>query len=197
NILGDILVHLELVRHSSQCIESHVDFRLTSRRNFMVMHFHLNSDALERQDDFGSDILEVIHRGDGEVALFISRLVAQIWAFLFAGIPEARLRVDVVKTVIETLIEPDIVENEELRFRTKVDGVANAGRLKVLFRLLCDEARIPRIWPVSDGILYIANHIQGGCFRKRIHECGIRIWHEEHVAFLNLLKTANARAIEA
>src|SRR5262249_3290565 len=157
NILGDVLVHLELVRHSSQLIESDVDFGLTGRRNCMVMHFHLNSDALERQDDFGPDVLEMVHRGNGEVALFISRLVAQIWAFLLAGIPEARLRVDIVKTVIETLIEPNIVENEELRFWTKVDRIANTGRLKVHFRLLCDEARVARIWLAGDGILYIAD----------------------------------------
>ena len=156
-----------------------------------MVHFNLDADALERQHDFGPDVLKVVHRGYGEISFFIPWLVTKVGVFLFSGVPDTGFRIDVVKAVIDALIKPDIVENKKLRLGAEVNRVSNARRLEILLGLLRNVARIARICLARDRIFHIADDVERGHFSERIEECGIWIRDEQHVTLLDLLKAAN------
>ncbi len=69
--------------------------------------------------------------------------------------------------------------------------------LQIRFGLLRHVARIAAVGLAGDGIEDIADDVQRGNRENRIHHRRIRIGNQEHVALVNLLEPADARAIEA
>ena len=139
----------------------------------------------------------MIHRRYREIPLFVAGLVTEVWILLFSGVPYAGLGIDVVKAVVDALVESDVVENEKLRLWTEVDGVADACGLEIFLSLLRNVTRITRISLAGDRIFDIADDVQRLHLGERIQEGGIRIGDQEHVALLDLLKAADAGTVEA
>ncbi len=48
DVLCNVFVHLKFVCHSRQLVEAHIDFGLAGSRHLVMVHFNLDTDALER-----------------------------------------------------------------------------------------------------------------------------------------------------
>ena len=134
HVLDDVLELQELVSHAGQGIETHVDFALAGRRHFVVVHFHVDADLLERQHHLGPDVLDAVHRRHRKVPFLVAHLVARVlrWGrrsrpLLAARVPEALAAVDVIETVVVRLTEANVVEDEELRLGPEIRGVGDPG----------------------------------------------------------------------
>ena len=61
------------------------------------------------------------------------------------GHVRAFLGVDLVERMVHGDIEADVIEDEELRFRTEVGGVTDAGTLQIGFGPPCHRARVAAV----------------------------------------------------
>ena len=112
--------------------------------DLVVMHLDRDPHLLELQDDLGAEVLELVGRRHGEVALLVPELVAEVGPLLAPGVPGPFRRVDVVVAALGVLVEADVVEDVELRLRPPVADVGDPGALQVGFRLLamCRGSRV-------------------------------------------------------
>ena len=95
------------------------------------------------------------------------------------------------------LVEADVVENEELGFRAEVRRVGHAAVLQIQLGLLRDPARVALVALLGDRVLDVAVHHQRGRLGERIHERGVRIGDQQHVAFVDRRPAADARSVHA
>ena len=163
------------------------------------MHFHLNADLLQRQNRRRPDVLELIHRRDRKVALFVTRLVSEVRALrrsLFSCVPESRLGVEIVETVVVALIETHVVEKEKFELGADVNDVREARFLQVRLRLLGNVPRIARVHLGCDRVLHIAGQDHRRLGRERIHHRRVGIGNQKHVRFMNALISPDRGAVE-
>ena len=196
HVLDDILVLQQLVAHAHERVEPHVDLRLTGGADLVVVHLDRDADLFELEHHLGPEILVAVHRGDREVALLVARLVAKVGLLVAPAVPEPLLRVDIVEAMVMALAEPHVVENEELRFRSEIRRVRDSGAVQIRLGLLGDIAGVSRIGLARDRVLDVANDVQGRVLGERVLERGRRVGEQQHVAFLDLLEPADARAVE-
>src|SRR3974390_1406879 len=114
--------------------------------------------------------------------------MAQIRAFILAGVPAAFAGIDFVEGVIDVLPVPYIVEYEELRFRAKIARIGLAAALEVGLGFLRNVAGVATIGLTGNRVFDVADQDQGRCRRKRIEKSSRRIRDTRHVAFLNALE---------
>ena len=95
------------------------------------------------------------------------------------------------------LIEADVVEDEELRLRTEVGRVGDLRVLQIALGALGDAARVAAVALLGHRIDDVADQVQGGDLGERVHEGGVRIGHDEHVALVDRLEAADGRTVEA
>ena len=199
---GHVLDHVfephEVVGTLDQGRVLHVDLRLAGGGHFVVLGLYLYSvSVLEDLDHFHPDVgLAVVWRG-GEVAAAVFSLVAQVGAFLAAGVPPPLHRINIIVTGLSILVEPDVVKNKELGLGTEESGIADARGFKVRFGLLGHEAGIPRIGLLGDRIKDVADHGQSGhkC-QKGIHLRGGRVRDDQHVAGVDGLPPADRGTVK-
>ena len=96
HVLDDVLEQHELVGHAGQLVEAHVDLGLAGGAHLVVLQLDLDAHLLEGQHHLGAQVLEVVGGREGEVALLVADLVAEVRALFAAGVPCALDRVDVV-----------------------------------------------------------------------------------------------------
>ena len=167
-----------------------------------MLGFDVHAALDHREHHLVADVHQRIGRRDGEVAFLVPQLVAEVRAHAFAeivsaAIPLAFFAIEEVVAGVGRLVEADVVEDEELGFRTDEAGVGDAGALQVVDRLAGDVARIARVVFAGDRILHVADHAERGDFGERVDERGVGLRQEQHVAFVDRLPAADARAVEA
>ena len=209
DVLDDVLVPHERVAHLDQRQEAQVDLGLPGGRHLVVVLLHAVADLLHFADHLGADVLLRVGGLDGEVALLVTRLVAQVLALdqaaaavvhrvdLARRVPLPLGRVDQVEAGVLVLLVAHLVEDEELGLGPEVGGVADPGRLQVRLGLARDVARVARVVLLGERIDDVADEAQGGKRRERIHHRGGRIRHHEHVRGVDRLPAADRRAVEA
>ena len=197
HVLDDVLVEHQLVGHRQQRVEPHVDLGLAGRAHLVVLHLDLHPEALHRQDHLRAQILEVVHRRDGEVALLVPRLVAEVGPFVAGRVPRTLHGVDLVERRSLVLHEADVVEHVELGLGPEVGGVGEAGRAQVLLGLLGDVAGVTGVRLAGDRIAHEAVQDERLVPEERIDHGRVRVGHEDHVRLLDLLEPADRRAVEA
>src|SRR5205823_1941612 len=139
-------------------------------------------------------VLQLVHGRNREVALFVARAVTQA---RLAAVPDAFLGIDLVKRPVAGLVKADFVEDVQLSLEPKVDGVANARALQILFGLLGNVSGILGVRLTRNGVLDVAHHAERRDLAGWVDNGGIRVGQEQHVALIDLLETANGRAVEA
>ena len=92
------LNHMQLVGHrDAASVELHVDLALTGGGDLVVADLDLDARRLQREHHLRAEVRERVGRRDGEVALLVARLVAEVRALLAARVPRALVGVDVVE----------------------------------------------------------------------------------------------------
>src|SRR5207249_10591533 len=99
--------------------------------------------------------------------------------------------------VVDTLIEADVIEDIEFRFRPPVRDIADPCRDQVFLGLLRHVARVPGKGFQGERIANIAREAQSGYVKHGIDEGAVGIRKDEHVALLNLGESAYARPVKA
>jgi hypothetical protein len=153
----DVLVPLQRVGALHQRVESEVDFPLSGRGDLVVLCLDLQADGLHHAHHLVADVVEGIGGGDGEVPFLVTRLVTEVGSLLPAGVPGSLLGIDVEVPVIGCRGEPDVVEDEELGFRTEVRSVGDPDGFHVRLGLPGDVPRIARVGLLGDRIDDVAD----------------------------------------
>ena len=149
----------------------------------------------------GTQVLELVHRRNREVALLVPRLVREVrrtveLAFA-SGVPHAFDRVEEVVAGVLVLVEAHRVEDVELGFRTEVRSVGQAGRLQVRLRLLHDVARVAGVRLAGERVADVHVDVQRHVLAERVEHGGVGIGDQEHVGLLDLLEAADRRTVES
>jgi hypothetical protein len=126
DVLDYVLVEHQLVRHRQERVETHVDLGLPAGSHFVVLHFDLDAESLQREDHLRTQILEMVGRWDGEVALLVTGLVTEVRPLVTAGVPRPLDRIDLVERRTLIAAVADLVKDEELSLRPEVDSVGDA-----------------------------------------------------------------------
>ncbi len=197
DVLDDVLVDEDLVRHVHERVEAHVDLGLTGGADLVVMHLDRDARIYEREHDLAAQVLQLVDRRRREVALFQLRAEPEVGRSVLAGVPDALVGIDVVVALVGVLVETDRVEDVELELRTPERRVGDARAEQVFLSLSGHIARVATVVGKSDRILDVADHRQGRNLERAVHEGATRIREQEHVALVDLLEAADARAVEA
>ena len=197
HVLHDVLVEHQLVGHAGQLVEPHVDLGLTRGAHLVVLDLDLDAHLLEGEHHLGPQVLEVVRGREGEVALLVPDLVAEVGAFVPGGVPEALDRVDAVARRVVVLVEAHVVEDEELGLGPDVAGVGDAGRPQVLGRLARHEARVAAVGLAGERVVHEAVDRQRLPGAEGVDERGVGVGDQDHVRLLDLLEAADRRPVEA
>ena len=142
DVLDDVLVGHDLIRHARQRLVAEVDLALASGRDLVVVELARDPEPLEREHHLRAQVAERVVRRRREVALLLAHGVAEAG---LARVPVALARVDEVARGVRAELVRDLVEDEELALRAHVGGVRDRGRAEVLLGALGDAARISRV----------------------------------------------------
>ena len=197
DVLDDVLVEADLIGHPHQFLVAHVDLALPRRGHFVMLGLDVDPRMDHRLHHLVAEIHHLVAGGEGAVALLEAELAAEIRPFLPPPVPFRLRGIDVVVTLVGVLIEADVVENEELRLRADEAGVGDPGAAQIVDRLAGDVARVAGIVLAGDRILDVADHRQRGEGREGIDDRRVGLGDEEHVALVDPLPAAEARAVEA
>ena len=162
----------------------------------MVVELGLDADVVQRHRHVGPQVLVVVHRRGGEVALLGAGLVPEVRALVGAGVPLPLDGVDAVHAPVGRGLEAHVVEDEELGLGTEVGGVGHARGEEVLLRLLGDVARVAAVALAGDRVGDVAVHHERLPAPERVEVGGGGIGHQHHVRLLDLLEAAHGRAVE-
>ncbi len=143
-----------------------------------------------------ADVHQRVGRRHREVTFLVANFVAQVRTLDAAPVPFPFNAIEVVVAFVRSVVEPHIVEDEKFGFRANEAGIRNAGALQIVHRFAGHVARIARVIFARDRVLNIAHHHQRRDGGKRIEECSLGLRHDEHVALVNGLPAADARAVK-
>ena len=198
NVMHHVLGDLRPVGALDQRAELGANFALTGSRHFVVMHFDRNAERFERQTHRRTDVVQAVDRRNREVAALDRRTVARaaVAFVLLTGSPGRFVRIDLEVAARHVDRPFDAVENEELGFRAKEGGVADAGGLEVSFAALGDRARVAVIAAAVGRVDDVAGQHQRRFVEEGVDISGRRIGHQLHVGRLNTFPASNRRTVE-
>ena len=201
DVLDDVLVHQQVVRHLHQVLEPQVDLRLPGGRHLVMLGLHVETAVDHGLHHFVADIHQLVGGRHREIAFLVTELVAQVRTLagglrVLAPVPLPLDAVEVVETAVLRLIEAHVVKDEELRLRPEVRRVGDARALQVVHGLARDIARIARVILASDRVLDVADHRDRGHRGERIDKRRFGLGHDQHVALVDRLPPADAGAVE-
>ena len=94
------------------------------------------------------------------------------------------------------LVESDVVKDKELRFRPEAGGIRNTCAFEIVGRFASDAPGISGVLFPSQWIKNVANQNEGGQLAERVHKCGVRLRHDQHVRLIDRLPSPDAGTIE-
>ncbi len=196
DIAHDVLVQHHVVRRLHQGVKALIDLALAPGGDFVMMALDVEPALDHGFDHLGAKVHVVIGGRYGEVAFLIPGTVAQI-VLRAAGVPPSFFGVDEVKPGVLILLEPDVVEDEELGFGPEKRRVRKARVLEMQLSFLGDPAGIALIVLPGDRVDDVAVHHQRGGFAEGVQERGVRIGNQEHVRFIDRRPAADGRTVDA
>ena len=197
NVVHGVLEDLVPVSAFHQAGEHGADFALPRRCHFMMMHFNRHALLFESQAHRRTDILQRIHRRNGEVAALDRRTMAHVAAIhVITGGPRRFRSLHAGRRAGHVDVPGHRIKNEKLGFRTEIGGVADAGRFQVRLAAFGDRARIAVVTLAIVGFNHVAGHDQGRFVGERVHARTVRIRHQQHVGGLNALPAGNGRTVK-
>src|ERR1043166_2342756 len=192
-----VLIKQNLVGHLGQGPISHVDFGLPAGAHFVVVDFDLDAAFLQVLHHLGAQILVLIHGGYGEIALFVSDLVAEVGFVVVPRVPKPFFRIDVVVAVVMSLVEANAIEDEKLDFGSPVADIRHAARFKILLGFLGDVAWISAVGLAGHRIDDVTNQAQRRMLGEGVHKRSVGIGDQQRVALVDRLQSSDAGAVKA
>ena len=98
---------------------------------------------------------------------------------------------------VPVLVEPDVVEDEELQLGGEFAGIGQAGALHVADGFAGDVAGVSGVILLCDRVLDIADHRQGRPGRERVDQGGLGLGDHEQIGFIDGPPADDARPVEA
>ncbi len=183
-----------------QRVELVVDLGLARRAHLVVAALQHEARVLQVGAHLVAQVDEVVVRSDGEVAALRAHLVAAVGAAVglerLAGVPPARLRVDLVERAVHPRVEAHRVEDVELGLGAEVRRVGDAGAGQVVLRLAGHVARVARVRLAGERVVHEEVEVQRLRRAERVDACGLRIGQQHHVRLVDGLEAAHRRAVE-
>jgi len=162
----------------------------------MVLGLDFDATLHQRQHHLGTGFLQGVCGRYGKVSFLMADFIAGVLsAARFTPIPLAFDTVHMVIAFVLILIEAHIIENEELRLGSKIGDIGDFGGPHVAFCFSGNVARIFGIVFAGYRVLNITGHHQR-IGHKGVHKGGIRLRHNQHVAFVNCFPATHRGAIE-
>jgi len=197
HVLDDVLEQHQLVAGVLQGVEPVVDLRLAGCADLMVGPLHLDAHRGEREDHRIAQVSEVVGGRDREVATLVAGLVSPVAAVLTAaGVPRGFDGVDEVVASVLLGLKTDVVEDVELRLRTEVGRVRDAGAGQVGLRLGGHVSRVTTVGLVGERVDDGEVHRERLLTPERVDEGGLRVGDELHVRLVDRLEAADRRPVE-
>jgi len=164
----------------------------------VVVYLDGHSDLEQAHGDLAAHILQTVHRWDGEVASLRRYLRPQVRpAVRLAAVPPPLGAIDMIVLRVRGSAVAHVVEQEELGLRAPVGCFGDASLLQVLLGLAGHVAAVSRVRLPCDRVKDITDQVGRRHLEHRIHEgCG-RVGYQDHIRLVDLLKSADGRAIKA
>ena len=173
HVPNHVLEFLRPVGTLNQGAELGTDFALTCASHFVVEHFNGNAHGFENHDHFGTHVMCGVDRRNGEIATFGAGAMSTVATFeLGARVPGSFVFFDGIEAVTGFVAPAHTVKQEELRFGTKVGGIAQAGCLEIGFGTLGNRTRVAVIRLAIAGFDHVTLQEQGGLFKEGVDGCG-------------------------
>ena len=99
--------------------------------------------------------------------------------------------------MIRPFAETNLVEDEELRFRTKIHGITQADLLDVRLGFLGDIARIAAVGLVGDGVDNVTDEGEGRLLEERVDARRAGVRNKDHVGLVDGLPATDGASVEA
>ena len=144
----------------------------------------------------GAQVDQAVGRRTGEITQPRARLVAQVGRFGPAAVPGPFDRIDVIERLVPALLEPDVVEDEELELGSQQALIGQPRVPHVADGLAGDVARVAGVILVGDRILDVADHRQGRLRRERIDQRRLGLGDDQQIGLVDRAPAHDARAVE-
>jgi len=191
HILNDVFVEHHVVGGLDQGIEAEIDFGLAGGGHLVMLAFNLDAQLFHEQAHLGADVLLGIGRADGKIPFLVADFVAEVGHFLATGVPDGFLAVDGVEGAVGFVVEPHVIEDEELGFGPEDGGIGQAGALEILFAALGDAARVAIVGFFGAGFGDGAGQGKSRLAAEGVNESGGRVGHGQHVGGFNAFPAAD------
>ena len=166
--------------------------------DLVVGALHDETGGLHVTHDVVTEIAEVIHGGDREVATLVLHLVAAVAAVLDpARVPGAGLGIDVVVRRVRCGVETDVVEHVELRLGGEESRVRDPGGGQICLGLASDVAGVSAVGFLRQRVVDEEIDVEGPRPSERVDEGRGGIGEQGHVRLVDLLETGDRGAVEA
>jgi hypothetical protein len=173
-----------------------VDLALAAGGDLVVMRNRTQAAVVHPLDHLGPEVGQAVGRRRGEVTEARAGFISEVGTLDPAPVPGAFDGVDVVIRLVAALVEPDVVEDEELQLGGNSALVGDAGRAHVRDGLACDIPRVAGVILLSDRVLDVADHRQRRPLRERVDQGRLGLGDDEQVGLVDRPPADDARSVE-
>jgi hypothetical protein len=197
DIVHAVLQDLDFVGLLGQGIRTDTDFTLTGGGNFVVMDLHHQAHFGHRIAHGGAQVVQGVHRRDGEVAaLDPGAMAAVAGREVVLGSPCGFFGHDLVKGPAHAGAPLHFVEDEKLGLGPEQHRIRNAGRTHVFLRAVGDGTRIAVVALHREGLEDIAADDDSRIIGERVQNRGVVVGHQHHVGLVDAFPAGDRRAVE-
>ena len=152
--MNDVFVFHQVIGCFCQCVETEVDFSLSSCSNFVMMTLNAKTGFLHQTNHFAADILLGINWSNWNITAFYRDFVTKVTAFFFAPCSKPASSESTEKK--EVFIS--LSKRTSSKMKNSDSGAKNAAVptpvvCRILFSFLSDAARITlitlAIWSIN------------------------------------------------
>ena len=196
HVANDVLGEHDLVGALDQRLRDEVDLALAAGGDLVKVGRRGDAAFGHALGHLGAEVDQAVGRRTGKIAQARARLVAEVGRLVPAAVPDPFDRIDVVERLVPALLEPDVVEDEELELRRQQALIGQPGVPHVADGLAGDVARVAGVVLMRDRILDVADHRQGRLRRERIDQRRLRLRDDQQIGLVDRAPADDARAVE-
>ena len=196
DVADDVLGQHHLVGALDQRLGHQVDLALAAGGDLVEVGRRGDPALGHALGHLGAEVDQAVGRRTGEIAQPRARLVAEVRRLGPAPVPGPFDRIDVIERLVPALVEPDVVEDEELELGRQQAVIGQPGVPHVADGLAGDVARVAGVVLLGDRVLDVADHRQGRLRRERVDQRRLGLRDDQQVGLVDRPPADDARAVE-